>query len=649
MNYVIEYELVAFIALVIVSLKYFFSTYFPSTQNRIFGYLLLVTLLTLLFDIITAYTLSYVDSFPFWLNQLLNTLYFSFQTINPPIFLIYILSLLGYLSILKSKRILLIFIPAIINLLLLFIINPFTELFFFIHSIDGYSYGPWFYLLHIVALIYLLISLIFSIRFRDKLSRVQFRTILGFVFSILITMYLQARFPRYLITGVILSFGSIIMYFTLQNPQHMKDVLTGCFNYSALLEYLSELIKSKQRFHLIAVNINDFSRINRIFGLKNGNQILINLCEYISNLEDDIWVFRMKGTRFVIITENDSSYTTLKTMLENRIDSSWDVGLNQIFVSISICSMFELNHYVKTIDDVVNFIETSFIQSEVNGIKKKIISSDEGLYNQIARMMAVESALRKALDTNLGFELNFQPIYSFKERKFKSAETLLRLNDSILGSISPSEFVPIAEKNGLVLQMDLLVVEKVCQFIAHYNPKESLGLDYLSINLSAAEFMNRQMPKQMTELLNQYQIDPNFIVFEITETIATVSYDIVSACMQEYRTRGFRFALDDFGTGYANLSQVVSLPFSIVKIDRGLLFGSRIVLEDLLHMFKRLGLTNIIEGVETIEQSEFIKEMEVDYIQGYLYANPLNESSFIYFLELNQFSSKEYESTLIEH
>jgi len=641
MHYVIEYELVAFIALVIVSLKYFFSKYFPSTQNRIFGYLLLATLLTLLFDLITAFTLSYVDLFPLWINQLLNTLYFSFQTINPPIFLIYILSLLGYLSLIKSKRIILIFIPAFINLLLLFIINPFTKLFFYINSIDGYSYGSWFYLLHIVALIYLLISFIYSIRYRDKLTRVQFRTILGFVFSIIITMYLQARFPRYLITGVILSFSAIIMYFTLQNPQHMKDVLTGCFNYNALLEYLSELIKAKQRFHLIAVNINDFSRINRIFGLKNGNQILINLYEYISNLGDDVWVFRMKGTRFVIITDNDSSYNRLKSMLEKRIDSSWDVGTNQIFVSMSICSMFELNHYIKTIDDVVNFIETSFIQSEVNGIKKKIISSDDGLYKQIARMMAVESTLRRALDTNSGFELNFQPIYSVKEGKFRSAETLLRLNDSQLGSISPSEFVPIAEKNGLVLQMDLLVVEKVCQFIAQYNPKETLGLDYLSVNLSAAEFMNTQMPKQMTELLNQYQIDPNFIVFEITETVATVSYDIVSACMQEYRSRGFRFALDDFGTGYANLSQVVSLPFSIVKIDRGLLYGSRIVLEDLLHMFKRLGLMNIIEGVETVEQSEFIKEMEIDYIQGYLYANPLNESSFIHFLELNRISHQK--------
>ena len=415
----------------------------------------------------------------------------------------------------------------------------------------------------------------------------------------------------------------------------MKDVLTGCFNYNALLEYLSELIKSKQRFHLIAVNINDFSRINRIFGLKNGNQILINLATYISNIEEDVWVFRMKGTRFVIITDNDSSYNMVKSMLEKRIDSSWEVGSNQIFVSISVCSMFELNQYVKSVDDVVNFIETSFIQSEVNGIKKKIISSDDGLYKQIERMMEVESALRKALDTNSGLELNFQPIYSVKEGKFKSAETLLRLNDSILGSISPSEFVPIAEKNGLVLQMDLLVVEKVCQFISKYNPKESLGLEYLSVNLSAAEFMNTHMPKQMTELLNQYQIDPNFIVFEITETVATVSYDIVSTCMQEYRSRGFRFALDDFGTGYANLSQVVSLPFSIVKIDRSLLFGSIIVLEDLLHMFNRLGLTNIIEGVETIEQDELISDMEIDYIQGYLYANPLDEDLFYEFIKLH--------------
>ena len=178
-----------------------------------------------------------------------------------------------------------------------------------------------------------------------------------------------------------------------------------------------------------------------------------------------------------------------------------------------------------------------------------------------------------------------------------------------------------------------MVVKKVCQFISKYDIKKTLGIDYLSVNLSAAEFLNIHMPEKITEIIKEYEIDPSLIVFEITETVATVSYDIVSSCMKEYRTLGFRFALDDFGTGYANLSQVVSLPFSIVKIDRELLSGSKIVLEDMLRMFRRLGLINIIEGVETIEQSDFVQAMDIDYIQGYLYANPLNEESFVDFIQ----------------
>lgn len=633
MIYVIEYELVAFIALVIVSLKYFYSKYFPSQQNRIFGYILLVSLLTLFFDLLTAFTLSYTNLIPLWFNIFLNSLYFSFQTINPAIFVVYVLSLLGNLSFLKTKRLKLIFLPALINLFLLFVINPFTGIFFYFDLSSKYTHGSLFFILHIVALIYLLIGFFFTIKERSKLSPVQFRTIVGFVFAIFITMYLQARFPRYLITGVILSFGSIIMYFTLQNPQHMKDTLTGSFNYSAMLEYLSELIKSKQKFHLIAININDFSRINRIFGLKNGNQILINVYDTLTNNTNNAWIFRMKGTRFVIITQSNRSYQNSKSLLENLVDSTWQIDSNQIVVSMSVCSLFELNKHVHTIDDVVNIIETSFIQSEINGVKQKFISSDDGLYNKLARVMAVETALRQALDSNSGIELYFQPIYSIKDNKFKSAETLLRLFDPILGAISPSEFVPIAEKNGLVLQMDLLVVKKVCQFISKYDIKKTLGIDYLSVNLSAAEFLNIHMPEKITEIIKEYEIDPSLIVFEITETVATVSYDIVSSCMKEYRTLGFRFALDDFGTGYANLSQVVSLPFSIVKIDRELLSGSKIVLEDMLRMFRRLGLINIIEGVETIEQSDFVQAMDIDYIQGYLYANPLNEESFVDFIQ----------------
>lgn len=629
MFYIIEYELLAFIALLIVAMKYFYTRYFPSHQNRIFGYIILVTLISLFLDLITAYTINVVFSIPFWINQLLNTLYYGVQTINPPLLLIYTLLLAGNLSFMQQKRIKLIFLPTFVVLFILFFINPLTGLYFYIDPIKGYSYGVWFYSLHFMALIYLSTTFMFAVHYKNRLSSIQYQTITSFIFAVLVTMIIQANYPELLITGVVLSFAVIVMYFTLQNPQQMKDVLTGAFNYNAMLEYLYELIKSRQKFHLIAININDLSRINRMFGLKNGNRVLIEIADYITNQSKDVWVFRMKGTRFVAIMNDDTSYYKVKANLEYRLESSWNIDSNEIYVSTSLCCMFNLNDYVTSIDDVVNLIETSYIQSEVNGVKKKMISSDNGLFDELGRMMAVESALRDALNTGIGIELNFQPVYSVNKKRFTSAETLLRFTDPLLGSISPSEFVPIAEKNGLVLQLDLLVVEKVCQFIEKHNPKETLGLDYLGINLSAAEFMNRQMPEKMTEILNRYQIDPDFIIFEITETVATVSYEIVSSCMQEYRTRGFRFALDDFGTGFANLSQVVSLPFTMVKIDRGLIHGSKIVLEDLLRMFKRLGLITVIEGIETAEQSLLLQSMDVDYIQGFYYALPMSENEFI--------------------
>lgn len=629
MFYIIEYELLAFIALLIVAMKYFYTRYFPSHQNRIFGYIILVTLISLFLDLITAYTINVVFSIPFWINQLLNTLYYGVQTINPPLLLIYTLLLAGNLSFMQQKRIKLIFLPTFVVLFILFFINPLTGLYFYIDPIKGYSYGVWFYSLHFMALIYLSTTFMFAVHYKNRLSSIQYQTITSFIFAVLVTMIIQANYPELLITGVVLSFAVIVMYFTLQNPQQMKDVLTGAFNYNAMLEYLYELIKSRQKFHLIAININDLSRINRMFGLKNGNRVLIEIADYITNQSKDVWVFRMKGTRFVAIMNDDTSYYKVKANLEYRLESSWNIDSNEIYVSTSLCCMFNLNDYVTSIDDVVNLIETSYIQSEVNGVKKKMISSDNGLFDELGRMMAVESALRDALNTGIGIELNFQPVYSVNKKRFTSAETLLRFTDPLLGSISPSEFVPIAEKNGLVLQLDLLVVEKVCQFIEKHNPKETLGLDYLGINLSAAEFMNRQMPEKMTEILNRYQIDPDFIIFEITETVATVSYEIVSSCMQEYRVRGFRFALDDFGTGFANLSQVVSLPFTMVKIDRGLIHGSKIVLEDLLRMFKRLGLITVIEGIETAEQSLLLQSMDVDYIQGFYYALPMSENEFI--------------------
>jgi hypothetical protein len=158
LQYVIEYEILALIALVIVSLKYFYTKFFPSRQNQVFGLIFLVTMITLLLDLITAYTISYVFEIPFWINQVLNTLFYGIQILNPPLFFLYTLLLAGSIRIENSKKIRLIFLPSLIVLFILFFINPLTGFYFYVDPIKGYTYGILYYSFHLISFIYLAIT-----------------------------------------------------------------------------------------------------------------------------------------------------------------------------------------------------------------------------------------------------------------------------------------------------------------------------------------------------------------------------------------------------------------------------------------------------------------------------------------------------------
>jgi len=287
-------------------------------------------------------------------------------------------------------------------------------------------------------------------------------------------------------------------------------------------------------------------------------------------------------------------------------------------------------------------IELAFLRETTLNENKMIKEIDNDLLAQIQRHMEIEKVLREALDNDEGFELYFQPIYSVKYQKFNSLEVLLRFNSLKFGSISPGEFIPIAEKTGLILRIDELVMRKSLMFMSKYNVKEILGLSSIEINLSAAEFINDGFYDRFINIYEEYKIDPTVIIFEITETAATISYDVMVEYMNILRKLGIRFAIDDFGKGYANITQVVNLPFSMVKLDRSLLIAKNenqnnaIIFEDLLNMFRKLGMLIVVEGVETLDDINHVTELQADYIQGFYYAKPMPEAELIQFLAYNQ-------------
>jgi EAL domain-containing protein (putative c-di-GMP-specific phosphodiesterase class I) len=373
--------------------------------------------------------------------------------------------------------------------------------------------------------------------------------------------------------------------------------------------------------------------INRSFGLNFSNQILTVVGSFLSHASDEIWVFRMSDTRFTAITCNRKAYDKQRENIMERSDKPWVIGETEITLSMTVCCMSDIDSRRYAVDEIVNILEIAMSEKDQNNETVKLITVDEGMLKEIKRKMCIETYFQKALENDEYFEIYYQPMYSLKEKRFIGCEALLRFNHPYLGLVMPSEFIPIAEKNSLTLKMDESVARLVCNFIRKYDPKNTLGLDYVCINLSSAEFLSNAIPESLTAIFCESKCDSGFIIFEITETVANASHYNVNECMKQYRKMDYRFALDDFGTGYANISQVVSLPFNMVKIDHSLLIGKKVIIGNVLNMFSQLDLSTVIEGVETEEHIKMLDNVNADIIQGFYYARPMPVKEFVEFIQ----------------
>ena len=234
------------------------------------------------------------------------------------------------------------------------------------------------------------------------------------------------------------------------------------------------------------------------------------------------------------------------------------------------------------------------------------------------------------------FSVFYQPIYDIREKRFASAEALVRLRDPRFGYISPSLFIPLAEKNGAIHAIGSFVREEVVKFIASDDFKP-LGVDYIEINLSAMQCLRSDLADEIIDLCTRYGIDPQKINLEITETASAYSQSKLYGNISILADHGFSFSLDDFGTGYSNLMRIASLPLDIVKLDRAFVLmeeggGHHVIIRNLIEMLKNMNLKVVVEGIETEEMAQSFIQMGVDEIQGFFYSRPLTKSAYIRFV-----------------
>lgn len=619
-------EVCALLFLVCLLIRSIADKKFVSKLNIIFGSAIVVGVLDVLLDIIASVLVDHPDAVSERFNFFINGTFYFFQLCFPCLlysFLLYVAAI----SIRTRRKMYLFFIPSGIYFLIL-LSNPFTK---WVFDID-YSkaeiliHGPAFLGLYGVTFFYVALAAVTLIILNKKIEK-QLVVTMAFSLSFIVAMLvIQILFPRYLLTGVAISFCCWINYEQLASGD-LRDRVTGVFNYNAFLNYAKSEIDFPRHHNLIVCHVGNITQINSTFGFLTGNHVYKQIGNFFVSFGKN-FVFRISNSRFVLTFKDEEDMHRALLLIKAKFEHPWVVDGMEFNISANGYYIMG-NIAAQTTSEYVEFI-TNLEQKIKRSNEETFVLIDQESIHKISRDKAIENALKKAIENNFsGFEMHYQPIYEIDKNKFNHSEALIRFTDPVLGKIAPAEFIPIAESCGLAQKIDRYVLRTTCEFL-----KKHPNIDFLDINISGAEFFNNPS-KEFTDIVKSYGVDPRKLVIEVTET-ATIAYpDKLEKFMKDMIKEGFSFAIDDFGTGYSNISRILQTSFSIIKFDKTFLASNGTaekILESMTSLLKDLKISIVIEGVETKEQYEHMKELGIQYIQGYYFSKPLSEQAYIKFM-----------------
>lgn len=634
MYYNVYFEQAALVFMMIIGAHFVTRPWLPSKQNRLFRAFLIIGFCSIALDIATAYTIHYSQVVPLWVNMLLNSAFYALQIAMPAMLYLYVMCLAQCINEAHRNQLLLVLMPAIVCEVGV-LVNPMTDLYFYFDEHLAYHHGAMYPFLLILTILYMALSLYTAVKHSKRIWKPQHRALFIMVPVTAAALIIQTIYPQYLLTDAVLAAFITMVYLTLQNPAETTDELTGLFNRSAFVTFTDEQNEQKKKQSLIVLALDDMRRVNNTFGVNEGNVLLRQVGQYLRTDMKRTRLFRLFSDYFVILCRDAETCDTLTQRLCERFQSPWPVGGMPLMLSACICrapGVYAQGHE----GSVVMLVEYAMAMAKKRG-PGTLLEVDEQVMRTMRRELDVSRALDDALKKD-ELEVYLQPIYHTGENAFTAAEALVRFHHDTLGVVAPDEFIPIAEKNGLIVQLGAQVLDKVCKFMYVNRICEREDFEWVEINLSSAELLRQDLPDSVMEILTRYRIDPSLINFEVTETIAATGSAIIKQNMEALCAQGVGFSVDDFGKGYANLDCVMTLPFSAIKLDRGLLMQSmqsqrsRILVSRLIDMARALGMALVAEGAETPEQAEQLCALGAERIQGFHYAKPMPMDEYLRFL-----------------
>lgn len=598
-------------------------------QNKIYIALLTVLSVNCVSEIIPVFTTPSVltSAAAAATTRVCTFLYFLLHSAMAPLFFLYVLIVCGVDIKGKRKRYILSAVPAAVTELLV-LITPLTDIVYYFdeNMVFHRHWGE--NVIYVSSGLFMVLSIFMLMSSWRALNSKRRTALIYFFFIVIIGLVIQLvnfNIRCELLAEAVALMGVMI---SIEIEDDRIDAGMGIYNRRALSSDMNTYILSGRKLWLLCLKVTNTDMIKRVTGSDNTDVVSNMVAEYLKTIAPRYYIYSTGPNTFMITLMGDDEQKALSMAetVSKRFEEPWEIGENEIPLRVLLMAA-DVPERIKTVSEALYMADSPVPKK----LDKEILTGTDLDY--LLRRAAVEDAVTRGLDQN-NFEVFYQPTYHVKDNKLHGAEALIRLRDPEIGNLFPEEFIPIAEQIGLIDEVDDFVLRQVCEFVRSGLPEEC-GMECINVNLSVLECMQPDFAEHVIGIVEEYGIDKKFINFEITESIAASDYVTLSRVVRILKRQGFRFSMDDYGTGYSNMQSIFRLDFDIVKIDKSILWSAekgqlgQIILESSVRMIRQMRRKILVEGVETEHQMQMLRDLDIDYAQGFLFSKPVSRKDFI--------------------
>lgn len=399
-------------------------------------------------------------------------------------------------------------------------------------------------------------------------------------------------------------------------------------------------------YALLFLDLDNFKYINDTFGHRVGDLLLVAVAERLQKtLRTRDLVVRLGGDEFSVLLDNPNSLDDA-IRLANKLlrimaapfscdDHEFNVG-----VSIGVAMMPD---HVSKFEDLLSCADAAMYAAKAYG-KNNVKVWQPEMSKRTAQRFTIESGLRHAIE-NGELEVYYQPILYLASNRIAGMEALLRWKHPVLGFVSPAEFIPIAEESQLIVSIGDWVLRQACSQAKIW--EQRFGELFIAVNVSARQFRDSGFADNVERIVRETGCPPHILELELTETMLMSQTSETMAILEDLSSRGFQLSLDDFGTGYSSLAYLKRFPINKLKIDRSFVSDlphdkdDAAIAQVIVSLSHHMDMRVVAEGIETVEQAEFLRELGCTYAQGFLFSQPLPAARFALFAEANLAQTEE--------